>query len=122
MLSARLLVNLWLAGFFVAVVLQTFFQKQLSSSVTWGNAPGWQREIAIWNIAIVTLILCLRHLQPAPDETIVAALALLSLLLGANHLAAAVRAPSMIGHWAGLAGNFTAVLLYVIHLMISYSF
>jgi hypothetical protein len=116
-LSAKLIVNLWLAGFVVATILQTLLQKQLASKTSWGFAPGWQREIALWNIGITALVLSLRTAFPAPDAAILPALAWLSLLLGANHLISAIKEPKKIGHWAGVGGNFLGVSLYLVFLI-----
>jgi KinB signaling pathway activation protein len=117
MLSARLLVNLWLVGFLFAILLQTIAKKRLASNTSWGFAPGWQREIAFWNIGIVALIVSLRVSFPTADATILPALALLSLLLGANHLVAALKDRAKMGHWAGVAGNFLGVALYGVYLV-----
>ena len=117
MLRASLLVDLWLIGFLVAIVLQTITQSRLAAVCSWGLAPGWQREIAFWNIAIVALIFFLRASVPSADSAILPALALLSLMLGANHLIAAIRHPAKIGHWAGASGNLLGVVLYGIFLL-----
>ncbi len=114
MLSAELLVNLWIAGFLIAAVLQTLTQKHLSSETSWGFAPGWQREIGVWNIGITGLIISLRISLPSPDSAIVPGLSLLSLLLGTNHLISAAKDPKKTGHWAGVAGNFLGVTLYLL--------
>jgi len=114
MLSAELLVDLWIAGFLIAAVLQTVLQKQLSSETSWGFASGWQREIAFWNIGITGLVISLRMSLPAPDPAILPALALLSLLLGTNHLISATKDPKKTGHWVGVAGNFLGVILYLL--------
>jgi KinB signaling pathway activation protein len=116
-MSARLLIDLWLLGLLTAVALQTLWPRQLSAGTSWGFAPGWQREIALWNIALAVLILALRLTQARADAVILPVLALLSLMLGTNHLVAAIKAPDKLGHWAGVAGNFLGVILYLIYLL-----
>jgi hypothetical protein len=116
MVRADLLVDLWLLGFVTATGLQILIPGVLASRTSWGFAPGWQREIALWNIAIIVLILVLRSSLPSADVTILPVLALLSLMLGTNHLIAGIKAPGKTGHWAGVAGNFLGVILYLTYL------
>ena len=82
-----------------------------------GLCSSWQREIAFWNIGIVSLVLCYRSLH-APDAAILPALALLSLLLGTNHLLSGLKEPNKAGHWAGVLGNFVAIILYIVFVTI----
>jgi hypothetical protein len=116
-LRADILVDLWLVGFLVAAALQLLWASWLASRSAWGFASGWQREIACWNIAMVALILALRSTRPPPDAVILPVLALLSLMLGTNHLIAAIRNPRKATHWAGLAGNSLGLGLYLAFLL-----
>jgi hypothetical protein len=115
-MRADWLVNLWILGFAVACGLQLLAPAQLARGTTWGFCRGWQTEIALWNVAIIVLILVLRLSLANADATILPALALLSLMLGTNHLIAGIRSPGRLGHWAGVAGNFLAVVLYLVFL------
>jgi hypothetical protein len=112
-IRASLLVNLWLCGFAVAFVLQFFLQQALSSRTIWGHAPGWQREIALWNISLIAAIFLIRRGSDSADKIILPALAVLSFLLGTNHFIAALSSYKKLGHWAGAFGNYLGVFLFL---------
>jgi hypothetical protein len=98
-------VNLWTAGFAGAALIQGLFPRRFARGTTWGYSPGWQREIAIWNLGTLTAIAALRRNPSDVDRELIAGFAVLSALFGANHLAAAVQSPGSLGHWAGAISN-----------------
>lgn len=58
----------------------------------WGVAPGWQRELALWNAALdVGIVSTLASNRRGRARALGRLLVLLSLLLGLNHLHAALR-------------------------------
>jgi hypothetical protein len=68
----------------------------LGAASAWGSAPGWQREIAFWNLAMYLVIArTLRANDAIGARTVAMALVVLQLLAGTNHAAAAIqsRAP-----------------------------
>jgi hypothetical protein len=53
----------------------------------WGAAPGWQREIAFWNLATyIVIVRTLRRGDAGAMRLLVAALVALNFLVAANHL------------------------------------
>jgi hypothetical protein len=113
MFTAKILVDLWMVGFAMAIVLQTILQRNLASNTSWSYAPGWQREIALWNIGIIAVIFLVRGNGTSVDDRFLPALAFLSLMLGTNHLVAALKDRSKIGHWAGVIGNYFGVAVFL---------
>ena len=64
----------------------------LGASSAWGVAPGWQREIAFWDVAMYIVIArTLRTNDVAAGRTVAIALVVLQLLVTANHAAAAIQ-------------------------------
>ncbi len=96
-----------------AVILQTFFQKKMSSITSWNYVAGWQREIGLWNIgAVVLLILSLNSPNPIAHITI-PVICTWSILFGINHLFAYFKTKAH-GHLSACALNFLAVVWAVI--------
>jgi hypothetical protein len=98
-------VNLWIAGFAGAAVIQGLFARRFARVTGWDYNEGWQREIAIWNLGTLTLVRALRREGADPDRSLIAGFAVLSALFGANHLVAALRSPGSWGNWLGAASN-----------------
>jgi hypothetical protein len=104
-LTPRAAVNAWTAGFAGAAVIQGLFPRAFARRSKWGHNSGWQREIAIWNVGILTTIAALRREGADADTGLMTGFMVLSALFGANHLAAAVQSPRSVGNWAGAAAN-----------------
>lgn len=104
----RLRVFLWvcLGSFVAAFVVQTVFQWLGAQRSHWGGNPGWQREIAFWNVAAA--LIAARALQLGQAElarAVAQGFTVLFLLLGTNHLFAAWAAPAAQFHWPPLVLN-----------------
>lgn len=72
-----------------AVVWQVCLPNFAEQFTSWGSAFGWQREIALWNIGIITAIiftLVKKNVEMMKLLTIQSTI--LCWLLGINHLAA----------------------------------
>jgi len=103
----------------VASVEQTFLTRFIARASIWGHAPGWQREIAFWNVAMVTVIggvLWTRDATAARIAT--AAIVVLTVFLGTNHLLAFrsqrqgwVHRVGAIVNYAGAVTGTAALLL-----------
>jgi KinB signaling pathway activation protein len=66
--------------------------RELGIASAWGVAPGWQREIAFWNVAMYIVIAgTLRANDRAGGRTVAIALIVLQLLAATNHAAAAIQ-------------------------------
>ena len=71
---------------------QLGFPAELGAASAWGVAPGWQREIAFWDLAMYVVIAgTLRTNDAVAGRTVAIALVMLQLLVGTNHAAAAFQ-------------------------------
>lgn len=90
----------------IGAFLWQFFLPQLAHPFSlWGYAPGWQREIALWNIGLIAAIIyTLIHRHPALLRLMTYQATILCWLLGLHHLITFLRAPSLTAviHWLGL--------------------
>ena len=58
----------------------------------WGVAPGWQREIALWNASMYVITArTLRANDPVGGRTVAIGLVILQFLAATNHAAAAIQ-------------------------------
>ena len=102
-----------------ACLWQLFLPQIGSSFSVWGSAPGWQREIALWNAALISAILAaLRKKCLSAMRLLVLQSAILCWALGANHLFALYSHRTMLSlHFLGvlevmlLGGVWGALLL-----------
>ena len=70
-----------------AFIWQFFLPNFAGNYSSWGNSIGWQREIALWNIAIITVIIyALIKRNDEYMKILTIQCTVLCLLLGANHL------------------------------------
>ena len=70
---------------------------QLGAASAWGVAPGWQREIAFWDLAMYIVIArTLRAKDVVGGRTVAIALVMLQLLVATNHAAAALHGHAML--------------------------
>jgi hypothetical protein len=104
-MTPRAAVNAWTAGFVASAVIQGLFPHAFARRSTWGYNSGWQREIAIWNVGIVTTVAALRRQGVNADKGLMTGFTVLSALLGANHLSAAIHSPRSVSNWIGAAAN-----------------
>src|SRR5580765_563218 len=94
----------------IAFLEQAFLQAFISRHTAWGLAPGWQREIAFWNVGLGVLIVgALRTRDPACVRVVVTAVVALTALLGTNHLLAARSNPRAWLHRVAATMNYLAV-------------
>jgi KinB signaling pathway activation protein len=65
-----------------------FLPMELGSRTPWGVAPGWQREIALWNLSIyIVIVWTLRRTDAVSARGLVTGLVVLNFLVVANHFA-----------------------------------
>jgi len=89
----RLLVGLTLISFLGQLALPA----QLGAASAWGIAPGWQREIAFWDLGMFIVIArTLRTNDLVSIRTVAIALVLLQLLVATNHAAAAIQTHALL--------------------------
>jgi hypothetical protein len=87
-----------LAGLTIISFLgQLGLPAELGADSAWGVAPGWQREIAFWNLAMYIVIArTLKANDAVGGRTVAIALVALQLLVATNHAAAAIQSQAML--------------------------
>src|SRR5256712_11799500 len=87
-----------LAGLTIISCLgQLGLPARLGAASAWGAAPGWQREIAFWDLAMYIVIArTLRAKDAVGGRTVAIALVVLQLLVATNHAAAAIQGHSVL--------------------------
>jgi KinB signaling pathway activation protein len=81
----------------VSAIGQLLLPAELGQASAWGVAPGWQREIAFWNVAMYIVIAgTLRLGNVSATRTVVAALCVLQFLVATNHAVAAVQTHALL--------------------------
>src|SRR3989442_4439832 len=71
--------------------------SQLGAASAWGFAPGWQREIAFWDLAMYIVIArTLRANDAVGGRTVAIALVVLQLVVATNHAVAAIQSHAML--------------------------
>lgn len=102
----------------IAFIEQAFLPRVLSRGSDWGFTPGWQREIAFWNVGLAVVIVGVLWVgDPDSIRVVVTAVVVLTTLLGTNHLRAALANRSAWVHRVGAAVNYLAVVAGVIVLL-----
>jgi hypothetical protein len=118
-LTARVMVVLWMLGFAGAFLIQSVFQTWFAEGSYWGANTGWQTEIAIWNAGILVALAGLLRSKAGVESYVLPGLAVLSLCFGINHALAVISSPSSPSNWTGAVVNGLAVLLYASHLIVT---
>jgi KinB signaling pathway activation protein len=77
---------------FMSCLGQLGLPDDLGAASAWGIAPGWQREIGFWNLAmLIVIVRTLRANDAGGGRTVAIALIVLQLLVGTNHALAAIE-------------------------------
>jgi hypothetical protein len=107
----RIFLIVCLIAFISSFVVQTAFQFLGSEKSVWGGNPGWQREIAFWNVgAAIIVFLTLRLREARLAIAVVTGCTVLFLLLGTNHLVAFISNPRAQFHWPPLVLNYVGLI------------
>jgi hypothetical protein len=95
-------------AFVSSFIIQTIFQQFLGGKMSvWGGNPGWQREIAFWNVCCAIIaILSLIFGNTQSVFPVVIGFTVLFILLGTNHLFAVIKDPKTKFHWPPLILNY----------------
>lgn len=106
----RIFLIICLVAFCSSFLVQTAFQFLGAEKSVWGGNPGWQREIAFWNVgAAVTVFLTLRAGDSRLAIPVAAGCTALFFLLGTNHLFAFITNPHAQFHWPPLVLNYVGL-------------
>lgn len=110
----RIFLIICLAAFVSSFIVQTAFQSLGAERSVWGGNPGWQREIAFWNVgAAIIVFLTLRLHDARLAIAVVSGCVMLFFLLGTNHLFAFIANPNAVFHWPPLVLNYVGLLFGV---------
>src|SRR2546428_13892938 len=88
----------FLAGLtMISCLGQLGLPPQLGAASAWGVAPGWQREIAFWDLAMYIVIArTLRANDAVGGRTVAIALVVLQVVVATNHAVAAIQSHAML--------------------------
>jgi len=106
-----------LAGLTIVSCLgQLGLPAQLAAASAWGVAPGWQREIAFWDLAMyIVMVRTLQANDAISGRTVAIALTVLQLLVATNHVVAAIQGHALLNTIMG-AVNYGCVVLGILAL------
>ena len=83
----RIFLLLWLIGALLGFMLHLFFPYKISNLSFWNSSIGWQREIALWNLgAIFMIVYTLIENNQSLKRFTITILLFLSFILGTNHI------------------------------------
>jgi hypothetical protein len=104
-LKQYLRVVIWI--FVLSSLAQAFAPRATAGASVWGFAPGWQREIAIFDVAFAQMaFLASRDRDLSFRRGVVWALVVLTALVGTNHLSTVVSGQSALLHYTFVGVNF----------------
>jgi len=104
-----ILVTIAMAG---AAILQIFFPTFLGGSTEYGMNAGWQREIGIWNLGMITILIgTLLKGSPNTIKIVAAGAAVLGIGFGTNHLVGFLNNTGMYMNLVGALENYLFVAL-----------
>jgi KinB signaling pathway activation protein len=76
---------------------QLLLPAEVAAASAWGFAPGWQREIGFWDLAMYLVIArTLRANDAAGGRTVGIALVALQLVVATNHAVAAIQSQAVL--------------------------
>src|SRR5215831_19117203 len=103
-LKHYLRVVIWI--FVLSSLAQAFAPRATAGASVWGFAPGWQREIAIFDLAFALMsFLASRVNDLSFRRGVVRALIVLTALVGTNHLSTVVSGQSALLHYTFIGVN-----------------
>ena len=95
---------------------QLTLPARLGTASAWGVAPGWQREIAFWDLAMyIVIVRTLQANDAISGRTVAVALTVLQLLVATNHVVAAIQGHALLNTIMG-AVNYGCVVLGILAL------
>lgn len=105
-----------------AAILQLFFPIMMGSNSEYGIAPGWQREIGFWNLAILPILIGINLKYDYYFlRIVVISLIIGGIGFGTNHLLGFIDDTSKLISLIGAIENYVFALLWVLGLKIESS-
>nr|WP_314931297.1 hypothetical protein [Shuttleworthia satelles] len=97
-----------------AVVLQLFFPDDMASHSAYRVSYGWQREIAVWDIAVLIILIAVNLKYDAYFlKTVLLALIVGGIGIGTNHLVHFLDQRSLV-NGVGAIENYLLVLGWIV--------
>ncbi|MBO0993541.1 hypothetical protein [Bacillus sp. SD088] len=105
-----------------AAIMQLFFPKMMGSKSEYGIAPGWQREIGFWNLAILPILIGVNLKYDYYFlRIVVISLIVGGLGFGTNHFLGFIEDGIKTISLIGAVENYLLVLFWIIGLKIESS-
>ena len=105
-----------------AAILQLFFPIMMGSNSEYGIAPGWQREIGFWNLAVLPILIGVNLKYDYYFlRIVVISLIIGGIGFGTNHLLGFINDTSKLISLIGAIENYVFALLWVLGLKIESS-
>ncbi len=113
-MSSEIILKLYMLGFVLSCIMQSFFQSWFAENSFWKQNKGWQNEIAIWNVGI--FIILYGVVQSSVSYIIEVRLGLfaLSFLFSLNHFIALRKSKLAISHILGGVTNLLGMALILV--------
>ena len=113
--NVRIFFIVCFSAFVSSFIIQTIFQKIVAGNMSlWGWNPGWQREIAIWNVGCAIIAITgLKIKDTISTIPIVIGFTVLFALLGTNHLVMLCYDPISKFHWPPFIANYVGLFFGV---------
>ncbi|WP_040982868.1 hypothetical protein [Oceanobacillus jeddahense] len=118
----RVMFIILIAAMSGAAIMQLFFPEVMGSHSEYGIAPGWQREIGFWNLAILPILIGINLKYDYYFlKIVVISLIIGGLGFGTNHLLGFIEDESKTISLIGAVENYLLVLFWILGLWIEHS-
>jgi hypothetical protein len=108
-LTTYLTVGFWVFG--LSFLGQAFGPRETAAASVWGFAPGWQREIGFFDLAMALLTFsAIRSNDLAFQRNLAQTIVVLTLLVGTNHLATILSGETSLLHEVFVVVNYAFVV------------
>lgn len=105
-----------------AAILQLFFPIMIGSNSEYGIAPGWQREIGFWNLAVLPILIGVNLKYDYYFlRIVVISLIIGGIGFGTNHLLGFIADTSKLVSLIGAVENYLFAWLWILGLKIESS-
>ncbi len=105
-----------------AAILQLFFPIMIGSNSEYGIAPGWQREIGFWNLAVLPILIGVNLKYDYYFlRIVVISLIIGGIGFGTNHLLGFIDDTSKLVSLIGAVENYLFAWLWILGLKIESS-
>lgn len=118
-LSARLVVFIWMCGLTVAGLALSIGGKLAGQMSNWGHAQGWQNEIATWNLTMVLVLGGILLSGKGNEAYVLPGLVVMGLGFSINHIVSMYKSKSMpLTHLSATIANIAGIILTMIYYFI----